>query len=237
MSLTRKISRIFEIDTRWLFRNCDAVIAISESVQSALARDLRAEKLHVVHHGVDPQYRYDGPPDEPPFVLHVSIAAKRKNPDAIVETARRLDAPFVVAGSGWAERFAGVPDTENVDVRGYVPESDLVDLYHDAAVFYFPTRHEGFGLPVLEAMAASTAVVTTDVYSVPEVTGDAAVLRDPHDTDAHVAAVERLLEDGDDRRALARRARERASQFTWERAASETEAVYRRIGPASTTRE
>ena len=100
-------------------------------------------------------------------------------------------------------------------------------LYKRAAVFYFPTLHEGFGLPVLEAMAAGCAVVTSDVYSVPEVAGDAAVLCDPHDTDAHVEAIERLLGDETERETLSARAGERAAQFSWETAAEETETVYR----------
>jgi glycosyltransferase involved in cell wall biosynthesis len=78
-------------------------------------------------------------------------------------------------------------------------------------------------------MAASTAVVTSNVYSVPEVVGDATVLRDPHDVDAHVEAIERLLDDERERRRLAERAYDRAGQFTWEKSAAETVDVYRSV--------
>lgn len=181
----------------WIFDNCDRIVAISESVKSALTNEFPESKIDVVRHGVDARYRTEGPPasDEDPFVLHVSLAAKRKNPAAIVKVANRLDHRFVIAGSGWDEHVPDRPETKNVEIMGYVPEDELVDLYKRAAVFYFPTLHDGFSLPVLEAMAAGCAVVTSDVYSVPEVADDAAVLCDPHDTDAHVEAIERLLEE------------------------------------------
>lgn len=211
---------------RLLFRYADAIIAYSESVERRLAEHIETP-IHPVHLGVDDVYRNNRTPNDDPFVLHVSLAAPRKNPEAVVEVAQRLDHRMVVAGSGWDER---IPDSAtNVETPGFVPESELIQLYKDAAVFYFPTRHEGFGLPVLEAMAANTAVVTSDVYSVPEVTGDHAILHNPHDVDAHVDSIDRLLENDDERQQLAQHAYERAEQFTWEKAARETESVYRDV--------
>lgn len=215
-----------QITQRWLFGQADAIIAISESVQSALEDHVGRAKLSVVHHGVTEEYYTDREPENPPFVFHVSIASERKNPEAIVETAQRLDAPFVVAGGGWEEHFEDADDVDNVDVRGYVPESELIELYKDAAVFYFPTLHEGFGLPLLEAMAANTAVVTSDAYAVPEVVGDAAITRDAEAVDAHVASIRGLLESDRRRQDLATQARDRARAFTWDRAAEETTRVY-----------
>lgn len=212
---------------RHLFERADALIAISESVEGRLRWHVKSTPIHVVRHGVEDAYRREDTPAGDPFVLHVSLAAPRKNPDAVVEVARRLDHRMVVAGSGWDER---IPDTAgNVETPGFVPEADLIDLYRDAGVFYFPTRHEGFGLPVLEAMAANTAVVTTDAYAVPEVAGDQAVLHDPDDVEAHVTSIERLLANDEERRALAQGAYERAAQFTWLKSARQTEAVYRDV--------
>ena len=212
---------------RQLFQRADAIIALSESVRGRLAEHVTNTPIHVVHHGVDDAYRDAYTEPDEPFVLHVSLAAPRKNPEAVVEVARRLDSRMVVAGSGGDELIPD--DAENVALPGFVPEGELVDLYHRAPVFYFPTRHEGFGLPVLEAMAASTAVVTSDVYSVPEVAGEAASLHDPHDIDAHVEAIERLLDDERERRDLAERAHERAKNFTWEESAAATIDVYRDV--------
>lgn len=215
---------------RWLLSNADAVIAISESVRDNLRPHLDSAEIHVVHHGVNDRYRTSDPPEiTDPFVLHVSLAAKRKNPEAVVEVARRLDNRFVIAGSGWDSRFQDAEDTDNVEILGYLPEADLIDLYHDAAVFYFPTLHEGFGLPVLEAMAAGCAVVTSNAYAVPEVTGDAGILLDPNATDEHVEAIEHLLENPDRRRDLAAQAIERSQHFSWKKAARETHEVYRSV--------
>jgi len=212
---------------RLLFERADAIIAISESVRDRLTQHITNTPIHVVHHGVDGAYRDDYTDPDEPFVLHVSLAAPRKNPGAVVEVAHRLDHRMVVAGSGWDDLLPD--DAESVVRPGFVPEDELVDLYHRAPVFYFPTRHEGFGLPVLEAMAASTAVVTSNAYSVPEVAGDAAELHDPSDVDAHVETLEQLLTDTERRQTLAERAHDRARQFTWEQSAAETIEVYESV--------
>lgn len=218
---------------RRLLDAADGVIAISESVRDALTDHLDdPNSVHVVHHGVDDRYRQEDPAltnGSAPFVLHVSLASKRKNPEAVIETSRRLDSRVVLAGSGWPDLIPDSKAFANVETPGYVPEDDLVDLYKSAAIFYFPTLHEGFGLPVLEAMAARTAVVTSDVYSVPEVTGDAAITHDPHDVAAHETAIRALLRDPDRRQSLAERARKRSEQFTWDRSAAETVACYRAV--------
>lgn len=218
-----------KITQRWLLGSCDAIIAISESVQDALAKKFPKSKISVVKHGVDPRYYSNAHPDDDRFILHVSLAAKRKNPDAIIEIAKRLDHQFVIAGSGWDEYIPDIPETENVKLTGYVPEEELIDLYKRAAIFYFPTLHEGFGLPVLEAMAANCAVVTSDVYSVPEVTGDAAILCEPCNTDTHLTAIKGLLRNEERRRKLAEDARKHAGRFSWKKAAQASETVYRNV--------
>ena len=226
LTVRPKLYSLNHYTQRWLFEQCDAVIAISESVQNALTQYLDPGKVHVVKHGVDDRYRSDADSEDPPFVLHVSLAAPRKNPATIREVAQRLDSRFVIAGGGWGEEFRDVPNVENVELRGYVPEDELIDLYKRASVFYFPTLHEGFGLPILEAMAAGCAVVTSDVYSIPEIAGDAAILCDPHDVDSHVAEIERLIANANARKRLANEANERARQFTWDEAAERTIDLY-----------
>ncbi|PSP90568.1 hypothetical protein BRC90_01270 [Halobacteriales archaeon QS_4_69_34] len=232
--------RLYRLNHRtqsWLFDRADAIIAISESVRENLTDHVDPAKIHVVHHGINDRYRVNDPPQTTdPFVLHVSLASKRKNPEAVVEAARRLDVPFVVGGSGWDEYFQNVEKTDNVERLGYVTEDELIDLYHEAAVFYFPTLHEGFGLPVLEAMAAGCAVVASDVYAVPEVAGDTAVLHGPTDVDGHVEAIERLLDDHGQRYELAARAIDRSQQFSWKKTAHETTEVYRSVLNGETSR-
>lgn len=224
--------RLYQLNRRvqrWLFRQCDAIIAISESVRRTLEPEIPDTEISVVPHGVHERYFTDATDPQEPFVLHVSLASKRKNPKTIVEVARRLDHRFVVAGGGWEERIPAGLKKGHVDVTGFVPEETLIELYQNAGVFYFPTLHEGFGLPVLEAMAAANAVVCSDVYSIPEITEEAAVLHDPFDTDGHVASLRTLLEDENKRVSLAKKARERARQFSWERSAAETRTVYESV--------
>ena len=212
-----------------LFAHVEGIVAISDSVRENLLPHVDPSILHVVRHGVDDRYRVKSVETREQFVLHVSLVSPRKNPKAVVETARRLDVPVKIAGSGWDEHVPDTPAFDNVETLGYVPENELIDLYRRAAVFYFPSLHEGFGLPILEAMAAGCAVVTSDVYAIPEVTGEAAVLCNPHDVDAHVENITELSDGEDQRQALASRAIRRAAEFTWEKTATETEHVYREI--------
>lgn len=206
----------------------DAVIAFSESVRNSMQGDVDDDKIHVVHHGVDDEYRVASA-DHDGYVLHVSMASKRKNPDAVIRAARRLDERVVIAGTDWEERLPDDLRSDGVDAVGYVSESELIDLYRRAGVFYFPTRHEGFGLPLLEAMAAGTPVVSTDVYSVPEVVGDAGILLPPDDVSGHVDAMRGLLTDRDRWRRYHDRAVERSKHFSWETTAEQTRLVYESI--------
>lgn len=210
---------------RRILERADAVIAFSESVRQSMLGAMDHDAVHVVHHGVDDDYRV-ATPDHEGFVFHASLASKRKNPEAVVEAARRLDERVVIAGTGWEERVPAELRAANVDLRGYVDEAELIDLYRRAGVFYFPTRHEGFGLPLVEAMAAGTPVVSTDVYAVPEVVGDAGVLRPPDDVAGHVAAIRRLLADEKRWRTYYDRAVERSRAFSWTDTARGTRRVY-----------
>ncbi|WP_187433080.1 glycosyltransferase family 4 protein [Natronococcus pandeyae] len=219
---------------RWMLERADAIAAYSESVAREIGRYVDSTDLHVVHLAVDDRFcpttsNTDTWTRDDQFVFHASLASKRKNPEAIVAVAERLDEQFVIAGTGWEEIVPERLRRRSVDALGYVSDDRLAELYRQATVFYFPTRHEGFGLPVLEAMASGTAVVTTTAYSVPEVVGDAAIQCHPEDVDAHVEQIRSLLHDDERRAAIERAALKRADQFSWDRAATETMAVYREL--------
>lgn len=208
----------------------DEVIAVSETHKESLVRmGLDGNKVHPVYHGVDDRYENVSKTNtDEPFVLHVSNYGGKKNPNAIFEVADRLDYRMVIAGGGWNEQTPNrIAVDESVEIPGYVPEQELIELYNRASAFYLPTLYESFGLPLIEAMACETAVVTTDVHAVPEVTGDAAVTLPPHDVDSHVAELERILEDDQRRTELEVKGLERTKRFTWERTARETATVYR----------
>jgi len=114
-----------------------------------------------------------------------------------------------------------------VAFTGPVSDAELRALYVGASVFVFPSRHEGFGLPPLEAMSLGAPVVCADAASLPEVVGDAALLFAPGDAAALATALSRVLDDPALRERLSRAGRERAAQFTWERTAAGTVAAYR----------
>jgi glycosyltransferase involved in cell wall biosynthesis len=121
----------------------------------------------------------------------------------------------------------------NVIFTGQVREQDKAPLFSAATVFAFPSLYEGFGIPVLEAMACGTPVVTSNTSALPEVAGDAGLLVDPYDTDAISQALAELLENQARRDELARRGLERARRFTWHQVAEQTVRVYKEILCAS----
>jgi alpha-1,3-rhamnosyl/mannosyltransferase len=220
----RQVSRVFATQV-------DAIIAISSMDRDYLVdAGFEPSSVHHVPHGVEARFlnARDGEVDD--FVLHVSKCSPHKNPRGIIEVARRLDATLKIAGSGWQENHgAELSPIENVDVLGYVPEDELVDLYSSARAFYFPSTYEPFGLPILEAMACGTPVVSSVNSAAPDIDGDGITLVEPDDVDQHVAELERLLEDDELRESRARAAVESANSFTWTRTANSTAEVYEQL--------
>ena len=234
-------------------RRSDRIVAVSEfskaEVESTYPR--AAGKTVTVHNGARPPEPGGTPieglvPGE--FLLFVGAANPRKNVSTLLRAYGRYrervvdPLPLALAGperahfgdesrggedGGGAGRGGG--STAGVRSLGFVPDDQLRWLYHEAAAFVFPSRYEGFGLPILEAMGAGTPVITADRGAMAEVAGDAACLVDPESPTALAEAIEVVLDDRDRRRRLVERGRERAAEFTWERAAEGTEAVYREV--------
>ncbi len=218
-------------------RRCAALLAISQATADALtARFPKAAGRTVVAPlGVtaslsdtladDDDEAQALPP--PGFVLAVGTLEPRKNLPRLVTAYGRLDEqlqrdhPLVVVGAlGWetgetlnALRSLG----DRCTLLGYVSDATLAELYRRCAVFCYPSLGEGFGLPVLEAMAAGAAVLTSNLSSLPEVGGDAVEYADPHDTASIAAGLRKVLTDDAHRAELARRAERRAGEFSWER--------------------
>ena len=171
------------------------------------------------------------------YILYVGMLEPRKNVDRLVEAfgtvADQLSGiDLVIAGRrGWMyeEIFARVEALglrDRVRFTGYVVSHDLPALYGGARLFAYPSKYEGFGLPVLEAMSCGAPVVTTNVSSMPEVAGDAAILVAPDDVAGLAAALLRVSGDHALRDDLRCRGLARAKTFSWERCARETIAVY-----------
>jgi glycosyltransferase involved in cell wall biosynthesis len=170
-----------------------------------------------------------------PFLLAVGTLEPRKNLPRLLaafgETAGELpDHWLVVVGPvGWGPRLRPTWDSVRVKLAGRVDDATLHALYQAADGLAYPSLYEGFGLPVLEAMAHGTPVLTSDRSSLPEVAGDAALLVDPLDRAAIAAGLVRLAGDGALRRRLAEAGRRRAARFTWRATAAATWASYREV--------
>jgi glycosyltransferase involved in cell wall biosynthesis len=207
-----------------------------------------ADKITVLYSGVDSHFqrvtdetvcqavraRYALPSS--PFILSVGTVQPRKNyarlVAALAQVRTRHDIDLVIVGGrGWLEDaiYQAVRDhdlSDHVHFAGYVDDADLRAVYSMAQATVIPSLYEGFGIPVLESMACGTPVITSDISSLPEVAGDAALLIDPHNTEAIADAIRRLLEDTVLVDTLTQRGLMRAHDFTWDRAAHQLRQMY-----------
>jgi glycosyltransferase involved in cell wall biosynthesis len=213
------------------------IIAVSEFTRSQVISLLGVapEKVRVVHHGVR---ALDYPAVERrKIVLNVGAIQKRKNIARLVEAFETVDRSWTLVLSGSCgygsgeilARIAASPARERILIPGYVSPQDLAGWYAKAAIFAFPSLDEGFGMPVLEAMAAGAPVVTSNRSALPEVVGDAAILVDPEDIEAMCQALRDLTQKEALRNELSDRGRARARLFTWEKAVAETWNLYREL--------
>jgi len=175
------------------------------------------------------------------FVLFVGSLEPRKNVGRLLQAYAQLpislqdDIHLVIAGGvGWLNddihpTVLQLGMKDRVHFIGYVEENDLPVVYSLATVFAYPSHYEGFGLPVLEAMQCGAPVLTSNVSSLPEVAGDAAVLVTPTEVEDIAHGLKRLLDHADLRAELRIRGYQRAREFSWERCARETLAVYRNL--------
>jgi glycosyltransferase involved in cell wall biosynthesis len=201
-------------------RGAARVVTVSERTKRDLVAryGLASEKVVVTPNGVDPAFvPGHGPRD---YVLAVGAIQPRKNQLAAARAAREAGLPLVVAGPEKDGRLAAELRAAGATVRGYVETPELVRLVQGAACLVQPSRHEGFGLPVLEAMASGTPVVALREPALVEVSGDAAVLVDE---DGLAEGIRRAVSE---RERLVAAGLERARLFSWEETARRTLAVY-----------
>jgi glycosyltransferase involved in cell wall biosynthesis len=203
-----------------------AVIAISEFTKSEVVEVLGRppETVHAIPIAVEAPFTADGPRADGDYVLAVGTLEPRKNLARVVAAAGRLGAEVRVVGArGWGGVGA---DGAGVTALGEVPDEELAALYRGARAVAYPSLYEGFGLPVLEAMACGAPVVTSRGGATEEVAGDAAVLVDPLDTSAIAAGLE---EASSRREELRAKGLGRAQGFSWDRVAQETWSVYEQV--------
>ena len=211
----------FKTFVRRSVRKARHVFAISARTKRDLVElyGTSEEKITVTPLAPDPAFRPAGEHDS--FLLFVSAIEPRKKPLAAIDAANAVGRKLVVVGPPKDANLAAELARRGAEVRGYVPKEELVRLYQSAACLVFPSRYEGFGLPVVEAMACGTPVVAAPEAALEEVAGDAAVF-----TDDLAAGIRTALAE---RERLAAAGIERARSFTWEETARLTADVYRSL--------
>jgi glycosyltransferase involved in cell wall biosynthesis len=240
---TRHGVRFFNRSFALTRRHADVVVVPSQSTfDDCVAFGVDRERLRLVPWGVD--LERVGPDQveaarrrhglERPYVLWTGTLEPRKNLRNLLAAFTRLDtnvALVLVGPTGWKEDVASLvePLGDKVVTLGFLPPNELPAVYAGAEVFCFPSLREGFGLPVLEAMAQGTPVVTSAGTSTAEVVGEAAVLVDPHDIDAIAHGLHRVLTDSTFATSLGEASLRRAAMFTWDRCARSLAAVYREL--------
>jgi glycosyltransferase involved in cell wall biosynthesis len=232
-------------------RRSDRILTVSESSKRDIIHHFNVDpdKVVVVYNALDERFGTEPPPDEIArvrerfqldggFVLYVGNIKPHKNLVRLIEAFDALrregfeDLKLLIIGdeiSKWPALRRAVHRLKlhkHVRFLGFQSDETLASLYRLAAVFVFPSLYEGFGLPPLEAMASGTPVVTSNVSSLPEVAGDAAVLVDPYDVAAITAGIKRVLTDPRLRAELVRRGLQRAREFSWERSVARTREIY-----------
>lgn len=264
--LTQPHSRLWGVYTRLFTalatRRAAAILTLSESSKRDIVRHYHvpADRVAVVPLGVHPRFYPMNRPEahvtlqaryglSAPFILFVGALEVRKNIPVLLRAFAELKRtavgqPYCLVivgkpGGAWAEIQRTVDELalrRDVVFLGHVPTDDLPLFYSGAEVFAFPSLYEGFGIPVIEAMACATPVVTSNVSSLPEVGGEAALYVDPNDAAALAVALARVVGDPALRQALVEKGLARAPLFTWERVAEATGQVYAQVRQGSRNR-
>ncbi|HET6674663.1 MAG TPA: glycosyltransferase family 1 protein [Nitrospiraceae bacterium] len=243
-NLSATIERLLVGDPR---AKLDHVITISDSSRRDLIRYLGVaeDRITAVPLGIDSARFRPAKPAGPgagrPYVMSLAGADPTKNIAALVrafaavpERVRRLYDLVLVGDVSKRPDVRDAIERERIASQtrlvGVVSDEELIGWYQGASVFVFPSLYEGFGLPVLEAMACGIPVLCSNSSSLPEVAGDAAILVDPRNIEQLASELTRTLDDASLRQELSERGRTRALTFSWDRTAAETVAVYERVG-------
>lgn len=240
-----KIKSVMARRLKWVKKEADMIIAISESTKKDIMEILNIpeQKIKVVYEAapddviqikdqkkinqIKDKYKLDGD-----FLLSVATLEPRKNLKRIILAFQKIKKDFpsmklVIAGkSGWDQGLNEIIRQKQSDIvfTGYINRDDLLALYSSTSCFVFPSLYEGFGLPILEAMKCGAPVVTSNVSSMPEVTGQAGVLVDPLSVEKIAQGIKKAIGD---KESLMQKGFKQADSFSWEKTAKETLKVYK----------
>lgn len=241
----RRLRLMYRALFPWVLRRADRLIAVSRYTADDLIRraGIPASRIDVIYHGLDPAFTTPSAnpapaPSDSPYMLAVGGVSPRKNSRRLIQAfarwrergGHRLSYRLLITGTSRDRDFVagGGSLPPGVALLGYVDKAALRRLYSGAAVFLYPGIYEGFGLPIIEAMACGAPVVTSNTGAVPEIAGDAAILVDPFSVESIEAGIERAA-TADEAERLRALGRERVHMFDWDVAAAKTIEVYRRL--------
>lgn len=233
----QKVSKNQQRRTIKTTKKADSIICISKATADDLVKFIPEvkDKISIVPLGVEDSFKQLNYTKKEKVILTVGTVEPRKNLKLLFETFERLPEKlqkdykiWVIGASGW--RNSDIFDKANklgdkVKFFGYVSDDELVELYNRAEIFAFPSIYEGFGLPLLEAMACGLPIIANNISSIPEVTGDAAMLME-NEVTRWKAGLERLMTDTNLRAKMRHAGLLRAKKFTWQKMAEETVKVY-----------
>jgi glycosyltransferase involved in cell wall biosynthesis len=240
----RKLRLMYSALFPWVVRRANRFIAVSRYTADDLIRraGMPASRIDVIYHGLDPAFARQGTspgssPSASPYVLAVGGISPRKNTRRLITAfdrwrqrgRNRTSFQLLITGTSLDREFmqGGARLPEGVSLLGYVQKAELPGLYANAAAFLYPGIYEGFGLPIIEAMACGSPVITANTGAAPEIAGGAAILVDPFDVESIGAGLERAIQPEETAR-LRELGLERARQFEWAAAAAATVETYRR---------
>jgi glycosyltransferase involved in cell wall biosynthesis len=249
--LPNRVAHAYARASMWAAtRRSDRILTVSETSKHDILRFFRvpADKIAVIYNGIDDRFTHEPPPEEiarvreryqlnHPFVLYAGNIKPHKNLVRTIDAFQMVreeiaDLTLLIIGDEISKYTALRRAVHRhqlhkyVRFLGFVPDETLAVLYRLADVFVFPSLYEGFGLPPLEAMASGTPVVTSNVSSLPEVTGDAALLVDPYDVGAIAEGMRRVLTDSRLRSELRARGLRRAREYSWEVSVKKIRDIY-----------
>jgi len=235
-------------------RQADKIVTVSEFSKKDICTYLEVaeEKVAVIYHGISPIYRMLEDRDavartlqkhgiEGPYILFVGTFQPNKNVERLIEIFgsikrdHRIPHRLVLVGArGWFfntifRKIAQLNLEESIKCMGYIPQEDMPSFYNGADLFVLPSLLEGFGIPVIEAMACGIPVVTSNACSLPEIVGDAGLLFEPTNREEMKKALLAVLSDNALSQALRERSLKRAHEFSWETAATKTMEVYKTV--------
>lgn len=228
----------YQVIVKKLLHQANKIISISETTKKDLIKfyKIPESKIKVIYHGVSIKHTSKPIPKkykiDSEYILYVGTVEPRKNLIRLIEAYNKIkpkEKLVIVGASGWKNKDIYKKQNKNIIFTGYIPDEDLNKFYSNAKIFIYPSLYEGFGLPILEAMACKTPVITSNTSSMPEVGGDAVIYVNPTNTNDIANKLKELLNNKPLQKQLSEKGYKRSKQFTWDKTAKETIEIYRKL--------